>query len=184
MADAEMKAGRLPVDVRPLARQELLVVERGLPYGPPEKHAERLDRQQRGLVVYLIAWHQDQPVGHGLLKWQGADEEHISSVYRGTCPDVEDLLVSEVYRSQGIGTQILQAAERLVRERGLDRIGLGVDVRNPRARALYERTGYRDAGLGLHSEHGEYLNQAGGVTTWEETCVYLVKSLSEDVSAP
>ena len=184
MMDAGLKTGQLPVEVHPLIRQELLAVERALPYGPPEKHAERLDRQQREAVVYLIAWHQGKPVGHGLLKWRGADEHHIVRAFQGGCPDIEDLFVLEAYRSRSVGTQILRAAEHLVREHGFDRIGLSVDVRNPRARALYERLGYQDAGLGLHSEHGEYVNQAGGVTTWEETCVYLVKPLVENAETP
>ena len=152
-------------------------MERALPYGPPEKHAERLERQRRGLVTYLIAWDQDLPVGHALLKWGGAEEQHIASALEGSCPDVEDLLVLAAYRSRGVGTQMLQAAELLVRERGFRCLGLSVDVRNPRAQALYERLGFRDAGLGPHDERGEYVDRDGQVTTWEETCIYLIKTL-------
>jgi GNAT superfamily N-acetyltransferase len=172
-----MTHSAVEVRARALALGDLLAVERHLPFGPPEKHAERLDRQQRGLVEYLIAWYEGQPVGHALLKWDGANECPIASAFQGTCPDVEDLLVHEAYRSRGIGTQILHEAERLVRARGYRRIGLSVDVRNPRARALYERLGYSDAGLGPHHERGEYLDQEGQTQVWEEICVYLVKSL-------
>ena len=167
----------LPVVVRPLARHELAALEAALPEGPPEKHVERLQRQERGDAVYLIAWHKGQPVGHGLLKWQGATEDVIASAMQGTCPDVEDLLVDEAYRSRGIGTQILGEVERLVRARGYRKMGLGVDVRNPRAQTLYERLGFHDAGLGVHYEHGGYVDRDGHARTWDDACIYLVKEL-------
>jgi ribosomal protein S18 acetylase RimI-like enzyme/dienelactone hydrolase len=165
------------VEIRPLTAHELADLERSLPEGPADKHAERLHRQERGEVVYLVAWHEGRPVGHGLLKWQGAGEEPIASAMHGTCPDIEDLLVHEAYRSRGIGTQILREAERLALARGFHRIGLSVDERNPKAQALYERLGYHDAGLGPHHERGEYVDQEGQMQAWEETCVYLVRSL-------
>jgi len=167
----------LAVDVRPVARRDVLLLEAHLPFGVPEKHADRSARQRRGQVVYLIAWHNGAPIGHALLKWQGAEEDQVASVLQGTCPDVEDLFVLESFRSQGVGRQILDAAERLTRERGSRHIGLSVGVNNPRARALYERCGYRDAGLGPLHEHLEYLDASGRRQTWDEMCVYLTKSL-------
>ena len=128
-------------------------------------------------MVYLIAWHNGAPIGHALLKWQGAEEDQVASVLQGTCPDVEDLFVLESFRSQGVGRQILDAAERLAREHGSRHIGLSVGVNNPRARALYERCGYRDAGLGPLHEHGEYVDASGCRRSWDETCVYLTKPL-------
>ena len=167
----------LPVDVRPLARDNLLLLEQYLPYGPPEKHADRLARQERGEVIYLIAWREDIPLGHALLNWRGATEDHLVATFKGTCPDIEDLLVAEQYRSQGIGAQILLAAERLVKERGYSQIGLSVDVHNTRAYALYERLGYHNIGLPPHHERGEYMDAQGHIAVWEETCIYMVKSL-------
>jgi GNAT superfamily N-acetyltransferase len=172
----------LPVVVRAATRRDLLQLEAAFPFGPPEKHAERLDRQDRDKVVYLIAWRGDQPVGHGLLKWDGASEGHIRAAFGGTCPEVEDLFVVEASRSQGIGTQILQAAEKLATYRGFSRLGLSVDLRNVAARALYERLGYRDAGLGPYAERGHFIGRDGRREYWEETCVYLVKSLDPTVN--
>ncbi len=148
-----------------------------MPFGPPDKHADRFARQRKGQVVYLIAWYSGAPIGHALLKWQGPDEDQVASGLGDTCPDVEDLLVLESSRSQGVGGQILEAAERLALERGVRRIGLGVGVDNPRARAMYERLGYRNAGRGPLCEHGEYVDASGCHRSWEETCVYLSKSL-------
>lgn len=168
---------QLSVAVRAATRKDLLLLERHLAGGPPEKHADRLERQQRGEVVYLVAWHEDVPIGHALLKWQGAAEDYIAAMFQGTCPDVEDLYVTEVCRSQGVGTQILREAARLVAERGFRNIGLGVDVNNPRAQALYRRLGFQDSGLEPHYERYEYVDREGHSTFWEETCLYLVKPL-------
>jgi GNAT superfamily N-acetyltransferase len=167
----------------PARHEDLLLLEHDFPYGPPEKHAERLARQDRGLVAYLVAWYcpageRLRPVGHGLLTWGGAVGAHIASMMRGTCPDVEDLFVLEAFRSRGVGSRILQEAETLAAARGFRRIGLSVDVRNPRAHALYTRLGYRDAGLGSHHEEGDYVDRRGVLQRWDETCVYLVKWLA------
>ena len=167
----------LAVDVRPVASRDVLILEAQLPFGVPEKHADRCARQRRGQVVYLIAWYNGATIGHALLKWQGAEEDEVASRLQGTCPDVEDLFVLESFRSQGVGRQILEAAERLARERGLRHIGLSVAVNNPRARVLYDRLGYRDAGLGPLHEHGEYVDASGRHRSWDEICVYLTKAL-------
>ena len=55
----------------------------------------------------------------------------------------------------------------LVRNSGYDRVGLSVGVDNPRARALYERHGFRDLGLAPFLISGAWGSQ---------TVVYMVKS--------
>jgi GNAT superfamily N-acetyltransferase len=175
----EHKMTYLPVAVRPAARDSLLLLERHLPYGPPEKHAERLKRQEKGEVVYLVAWHDGTPVGHALLKWLGATEEHLVARFQGTCPDIEDLLVADQYRSRGVATQLLLTIEQLAAERGFQQIGLSVDTQNERARRLYERLGYHSSGLPPHVEQGQYVDAGGRVNFWEEACIYLTKAIDE-----
>lgn len=176
------KGGSLRIDVtrltiRPAAPDDLPVLERVFPYGPPDKHADRLRRQRCGDVVYLIAWLDGTPVGHALLKWAGAEESHIADDARNSCPDVEDLFVQDAFRSHGIGSKLLAYAEQKVHEGGYNRIGLSVDVENPRAKRLYLQLGYQDSQLGEHYEHGEFTDKAGQLQTWEETCIYLIKPL-------
>jgi ribosomal protein S18 acetylase RimI-like enzyme len=50
--------------------------------------------------------------------------------------------VAPAYRRQGIGRQLVEAAEGAARERGLDRITLTVDVTNVEAIAFYEALGW------------------------------------------
>jgi len=167
----------LSVEVRPVAGRDVIRLETELPFGVPEKHADRLARQARGQVVYLIAWNGGTPVGHALLKWKGATEEVVASALRDTCPDVEDLYVVEALRSRGVGSRLLAAAEDLARDRGYPQIGLSVAQDNNRARALYARLGYADAGLPPVEERGDFRDASGRQQTWFETCVYMTKSL-------
>jgi ribosomal protein S18 acetylase RimI-like enzyme len=59
-----------------------------------------------------------------------------------------DALVDELYvvapeRSQGLGTELIEAASAMLREHGVRRLHLEVDHDNPRAHSLYERLGFR-----------------------------------------
>jgi GNAT superfamily N-acetyltransferase len=49
-------------------------------------------------------------------------------------------------RGRGVGSALLDALLTLARERGYRAVSLSVDRRNP-ARRLYERKGFRDAGI-------------------------------------
>lgn len=54
-------------------------------------------------------------------------------------------------RGQGVGSALLGALLAIAREQGYRAVGLSVDRRNP-ARRLYERHGFRDAGLSAPTE--------------------------------
>ncbi len=163
--------------IRPIQHSDVLLLERALPYGAPEKHLDRHQRQRRGEVSYLIAWLDGKPVGHGLLKWHGTLEDHIAGHFQGRCPDLEDLFVLPSQRGKGIGTTLLKHAEDMVRDRGFNQIGLSVNVHNTRAHQLYSRLSYHNAGLGEHREEGEYQDTQGTTQRWLEICIYLVKKL-------
>src|SRR5262245_10331077 len=93
------------------------------------------------------------------------------------CPDLEDLFVVPGLRSAGVGSRLLEAAERLARDRGCRRIGMSVDVANVRARGLYERRGYEDAGLGTFVLRGSWVDRDGAAREWAEPCTYLGREL-------
>jgi ribosomal protein S18 acetylase RimI-like enzyme len=55
---------------------------------------------------------------------------------------VENLYVRPEDRNAGIGTDLLRAAERALRERGVERVALNVMAMNDPARRFYRRHGY------------------------------------------
>lgn len=161
--------------IRPITERDVPALARLFPFPTPDRHHDRLAAQAAGEVAYLTAWDGATPVGHLLLLWGGTSDEPVAPLLRG-CADIQDLFVAEERRSQGIGSRLLDEAERMARERGYRRIGLAVGIDNVRARALYERRGYADAGLGEYVRSGTFVDPGGREFTLSGTVVYLVKS--------
>lgn len=168
----------LPTAIRPLSETDLLLVARHLNFdwGQPDKHRERFNRQQKGVVTCLIAWNEKLPAGHVLIEWAGSTDEPMASVLE-TCPDFQDLWVLPDFRSKGIGSKLLDAAENLAGQREYAQVGLGVSIDNRRARSLFARRGYKDAGLGHYVTGGHYLDRQGKQQPWSEICDYLIRPL-------
>lgn len=63
--------------------------------------------------------------------------------------EVEELGVTEKFRSQGVGEQLYRELEKIAFDLGLKRISLSVWAFNRRAEAFYERLGFEQAQLRL-----------------------------------
>jgi GNAT superfamily N-acetyltransferase len=149
------------IRVTELRPEEVEAVDRHLPLS-------RLDQQAREGSTYLIAWEDDQPVGHAHIAWDGT---HLG------LPEIQDVFVVPERRRRGIASQLTRAAEEEARRRGSDRISLSVSQeQNPAAKLLYEKLGYLDAGV----EHVRALGQImlrGRPFEVDDTLVYLTKDL-------
>ncbi len=163
-------------EVRPLHEEEVAAMERHFPSAIADKHRVRLARQRRGDALYLIAWLEEAPVGHVLLKF-GVTGLEPGAPRLPDCPHIEDLLVKPEWRSRGIGSSLLTAAEEAAAERGCSRVGLNVASENLRARKLYAQRGYVDSGLGEFQAGGSYLDAEGTLRSWSDASLYLVKRL-------
>ena len=171
-----------PRTVRKVKSGDLEAMKKALNQGPPDKHAARYARQERGECVYLLAAQEETPVGHLLLKWDGAG--HGPAAALEGVADVEDLFVDPAHRRRHVATRLLDEAERLAAARGYKRIGLSCGVDNEEARALYEKRGYRDADLGTFRLSGAWVDpESGEEGSWEEHCVYLVRDLGGAATA-
>ena len=165
------------VEIRPLAEEEVPILEQHLRSGPAIRHRQRYRLQEEGGGYCLIAWHDGLPVGHGVISWSGSPDEPMASQLRD-CPDIEDLFVLPEYRSRGIGSQLLAALEGLARRYGYSRVGLGVAIDNVRAWDLYLRRGYADSGFGEYTHYTIYIDDQGRTRARTESCVYLIKELA------
>lgn len=161
--------------IRPLALDTFEQVCADMPLRSRAQHWSNFTRQQSGELLYLIAWDGAHAIGQVCLFWRPSNDP--VAMLTG-CPWVIDLLVHPDYRSRGAGTQLLNACESAARSRMRFRIGLGVAVGNTRARALYERLGYADAGLGEQVMTGSWEDASGQTHIWEDTVVYLIKQLA------
>jgi GNAT superfamily N-acetyltransferase len=164
--------------IRRLDRGEIALLQRQMPR-IPGLHRQRFEGQCRGEGEYLIAWEGDRPVGHLFVEWDGTRREAVRSAMPDCPPNLSDIAVHPERQSRGIGSQLMEAAEWLAARRGHERVGLSVALDNVRARALYERRGYADAGLGPHQAGYPYLDRAGQERWQEERVIYLVKDLRQ-----
>jgi GNAT superfamily N-acetyltransferase len=120
--------------------------------------------------TYLVAWDGDDPVGHAHVAWEGTDSG---------APEVQDVFVLERRRRRGVATALMAHAERLAAARGHDRISIGHGTENVAAQRLYERLGYRDAGVPPKRVEGT-IQIRGRRVEVDDTIVYLVKDLPVD----
>jgi GNAT superfamily N-acetyltransferase len=164
--------------IRACSEGDIVPLARHFSSGDSRVHAVRYARQQDGHSVYLIAWLAEVPVGHLDLWWQGAEDSPSARQHLAGCPELNSIAVLPEYRSQGIGTRLIAAAEEMARERGFREVCVGVNTENTRARSLYERLGYRDWGHGVVEAYWLLPDQHG--TRHAEQAMYLRKKLGSE----
>jgi GNAT superfamily N-acetyltransferase len=163
------------LEIRVCSERDIAALARQFSCGDSRVHAFRYARQQEGNSVYLIAWLAEVPVGHLDLWWQAAEDCPSAQQFLTGCPELNGIAVLPEYRSRGIGTRLIRAAEQMARERGFREVCVGVEPRNTRARSLYERLGYQDWGHGVMEAHWLLPDERG---TWPaEQAMYLRKKL-------
>lgn len=161
------------ITVRPARLEDLPLLD-ALGARPAGTHRRRLSLQRAEVLVYLVAQLDRRVAGHLMLTWAGMSN-HVVASRISNCPAIIDLLVAPDLRCRGIGSRLIQEAERRASERGYPRIGLAVGTENTRARALYERHGFEDVGLGTFTIHWTEIDANGDEARVSETCVFLMK---------
>ena len=120
-----------------------------------------LARLDQGDGFYLVAWKNDEPIGHAYLALTDP-------------PELEDVSVRLEHRRRGVASDLTAAAERESRARGFDRLRLTVGIENEPAQALYRRCGYVDSGVPPKRVQGTILLRSGPLEvddtllTWEK----------------
>lgn len=100
----------------------------------PNAVAEALIRVELGEVEYMaIRSPGGVPICIGGIDYV----KHKSAGYIWQLSTVEEL------RGLGLGTRLIEEAQRRIKQRGLSKAVLGVEVKNTRAKKLYNRLGYR-----------------------------------------
>lgn len=115
-------------------------------------HRYYLEQQQDERVI-LIAWENENIVGYITLVWQSAYEPFK----RQSIPEIVDLIVLPEYERQGIGTQLIHAAEHIAIQHSRPVIGISVeqDHSHLAANKLYPKLGYVPDGNGITPRDNE-----------------------------
>jgi phosphoglycolate phosphatase len=168
---------RVPdLSLRLLAREDLEPLACHVPEAPGRTHEDDWLEQERRTLSVLVAWSGARPVGCGVIHWPGPLSTSVARDL-AKVPEIHRLWVEEPLRARGIGRRLLRALEALARRRGLGQVGLGVGLENVRARALYERVGYVDAGLASYDDVWFYVDGAGKRIEVRDRCHFLLKPL-------
>jgi ribosomal protein S18 acetylase RimI-like enzyme len=147
----------VPVLVRTCVAEDLPLLEwYGLFRDHREHFTEAFARHLAGDNVMLVADLRGFPVGQAWIDLVKHRADRVGYVWA--------VRVFPFLRGLGIGTQLIQAAECVLAERGYRGAELGVEKDNPDARRLYERLGYGLVG----EERAEYAiaNPDGAVATY------------------
>jgi GNAT superfamily N-acetyltransferase len=129
-----------------------------------------LARLEQGDGYYLVAWEDDEAVGHAHLALTDP-------------PELQDVSVRPEYRRRGVATALANAAERAVVARGSARLRLSVSVDNDAALALYRQLGYADVGVPPRRVQGTIRIRTGTIEV-DDTLLTLEKSLETIRSGP
>ena len=167
----------IEVQIRPLVNNEIDIISTQLnPMRGRSTHQIRIQKQNDGTLLYLIAWQQDKPIAHAQIIWNGpigSPKQYLNF----ECPYIEDLWVTESLRSQGIGKKMLIYMENLAASNGHRKIGLSVGIHNLRAIKLYKRIGYHSIGIPNFTLSGTVIDVEGDLHFWSEECQYMLKQL-------
>ena len=140
---------------------------------PPGYFAALLNRQARGEVSLLLALDESAYLGHCNVVWRSA----YPGFRERDIPETQDLNVHPDFRRRGIGSALLDEAERLIATRSdLAGIGFGLYADYGAAQRLYIKRGYVPDGRGLH--YGAHPVIAGETyRVDDDLLLYLVKRL-------
>ncbi len=89
----------------------------------------------------LLAEAEGQAVGMACVLYS------VSTACGGRAGLLEDVVVAEGFRRQGVGDALLQAAIAMAKERGCLRLSLHTDRDNAPAQALYRRHGFQASAM-------------------------------------
>src|SRR5262245_32512302 len=121
-----------------------------------------LARLHQGNGFYLVAWEDDEPLGHAHLAMTDP-------------PELQDVEVRPEHRRRGVATALTTAAERAALAQGVDRLRLHVSVDNAGAQALYRGLGFGDVGVPPRRVQGTIQLRTGPIEvddtllTWEKS---------------
>jgi GNAT superfamily N-acetyltransferase len=129
----------LELDMKVCREQDVQALEwSGLFSGHRQIIQDTYERQQRGEALILLGVANDFPVAQVWLDFTA----------RGTSqrPRAWALRVFPALQGLGIGTWMLESAERVAKLRGAQDMEIGVETDNFDAHRLYERLGYKKSG--------------------------------------
>ncbi len=163
--------------IRPLEARDVAPIFAAfdsLGWNKPRSQYERyLSEQQRGVRTVLVAFVDDALAGYLTVNWNPT----YPPFREDGIPEIQDFNVLPRFRRQGIGTSLMDRAEREVSERsGVVGIGVGMSPDYGAAQRLYVLRGYVPDAQGL-TRAGSPVKHGDQIVVNEALVLYLTKTL-------
>jgi GNAT superfamily N-acetyltransferase len=144
---------------------------------PASQYERYLAEQKAEKRVTLVAFADGAFCGYLNVVW----EPDYPSFRGEGIPEIQDFNVLPVYQRRGIGTRLMDAAERIAGERSaVVGIGVGMTSDYGAAQRLYVKRGYVPDGRGLHSAD-RCLSYGDVVTVDDALVLSFTKALQKPV---
>ena len=125
-----------------------------------------LARLYQGNGFYLVAWENEEALGHTYLAL--ADP-----------PELQDMEVRPEHRRRGVASALTSVAAQTALSLGFDRLRLEVSEGNAAAQVLYQRCGFVDIGVPARRMRGTIMLRMGPIAV-DDTLLTWEKKLSRD----
>jgi GNAT superfamily N-acetyltransferase len=140
---------------------------------PAAQYERYLVEQDRGERVVLVALHGGTFAGYVTVAWRSG----YPPFQDAGIPEIVDFNVLPHLRRRGIGSQLLDAAERCIAARSsVAGIGVGLFADYGAAQRLYGRRGYLPDGRGLFAR-GRHVAEGDTVVVDNDLALYFTKAL-------
>ena len=147
----------------------------GLGWNKPASQYERylLEQELKTRLVF-VAFVQEEFAGYLTICWE-SDYEPFRT---GKIPEIVDFNVLPPFRRMGIGTQLMEKAEREIAQvSSIAGIGVGMDADYGAAQQMYVLRGYVPDGRGLHYRD-HHIKYGEEITVDDSLALYFTKKLN------
>ena len=172
-----MMSEHTPLTLRPLAAADCEgIAEAFARQGwnkPAAQYARYFEEQESGRrEVWVAEWAGDF-AGYVTVVW----ESDYAPFRAAAIPEIVDLNVLKRYQQKGIGSALIQRAEKRIGKRSpLAGIGVGLTADYGPAQRLYAHLGYRPDGRGI-AQHGAPAAHGATVTVDDDLVLYLTRRI-------
>ena len=140
---------------------------------PASQYQRYFDEQQSGERTVLVAFQPITFCGYITIRWRS----NYPSFRAANIPEIADFNVLPVWRRQGIGTRLLDEAERRIAQHSpIAGIGVGLYVDYGAAQRLYVKRGYVPDGQGL-TYHDQFVRFGDQIVVDDDLVLYFTKTL-------
>jgi GNAT superfamily N-acetyltransferase len=166
-----------PIAIRPMTAADVEPVVRAFRAQgwnkPPVQYLRYLEESSRAERTVLLAEYALTFAGYVTVVW----ESDYAPFRSARIPEIVDFNVLIEYRRRGIGTALMDAAERLIAARSpLAGIGVGLTADYGAAHVLYSQRGYVPDGCGA-LQHGQPIRWGEQIVVDDDLVLYLTRRL-------